>query len=189
MRHLLDAASRESSPETDTSTSGRGELSPAQARPFSSPTAFSRPPFPGQDRQMARLIWAAAARRGAAVATSTPVLIDIPPGKPKRICPCPALGGHRGKGSALEVFTEGEEQGEHGPRRADVEGGCRRVLPKTSRRPYKDNWRGAAHNQQQWQCRQRKLTTEKTERDRDQGREGGCVNPRGVSLAHFSPVR
>lgn len=72
---------------------------------------------------MARLIWAAAARRGAAVATSTPVLIDIPPGKPKRICSCPALGGHRGKGSALEVFTEGEEQGEHGPRRADVEGG------------------------------------------------------------------
>lgn len=45
---------------------------------------------------------------------------------------------------------------------------------------YKDNWRGAAHNQQQWQCRQRKLTTEKTERDRDQGRQGGCVNPRGV---------
>lgn len=72
---------------------------------------------------MARLIWGGAARL-LLPRTPPPVLcLIMPPGKPKRICSCPALGGHRGKGSALEVFTEGEERGErHGPRRADVEG-------------------------------------------------------------------
>lgn len=67
---------------------------------------------------MARLIWAAAARRGAAVATSTPLppppfLLDNAPGEAEANLPMPSPWGGSGGRGALEVFTEGEERGEN----------------------------------------------------------------------------
>lgn len=170
--------SRESSPETDTNALGPRELSLAQA-----PPALRHPPAPSQKRQMARLIWAAAMRRGAArlllPCPPSPSLVFVWPrgGRSERVHHQPIFDKHSGAGY-LEVFTEGPKVSKE-----NMGGGGEphRRLPKPSTQPHRGalEWE-ARMTMGQCSCPPEKVYhPREKERDRDVGRERGCGNQRG----------